>query len=197
MRGGGGREVSLIPYEGLCFRSLVITGLSPFCVDGLLDLSGRSPGADGVRIGPSTGESLSPAFRSWSGKVSDRLPNARGCGLASSPSLCGGPNPPYPFFRGILGNAILPLLPEELEAAVPGRSIDDPSRETSSLESALSSLLDVLGNAFFLVERVRATSKGPGAMLFILVKRFVACLLGLVPYAASPSSDSDSAKNPP
>jgi hypothetical protein len=69
---------------------------------------------------------------------------------------------------------MFPLVTDEPEVAVLGRSIDDPNVRDSSPESMDSSLLKLRGKAF-LAERFRATSNGPGAMLFILVKRLDPC----------------------
>jgi hypothetical protein len=103
-----------MPKDGL--RSLLL-------FDGRLNLSGRGPGADGVRNGASIG-SLGL------GKVPDRLFAPKGAGSKPSCSLWGGPKPPYPFFLCNRGGTALPalLLPDDMkelaDGDVPGRSAE-------------------------------------------------------------------------
>lgn len=174
--GGGGRVVSLMLNDGRSERSVV--SMAPFSifVDALRIRSCRNPGADGVRAGSSSiGVGL--GF----GNVSDRLFILRDGGSKSSSPLCGGPKPPYPFLRGIFGGARPALF---IDDAVLGL------RASSPLESGR------LDNVLKAAEGRRFISKGPGAILFILVKRLAACFGGLVPNWESGSSPSGSAIPP-
>lgn len=176
--GGGGRVVSLMLNDGRGRRSLVGTGSFSIFVDALRILSCRNPGAEGVLAGNSS-IGLGLGF----GNVSDRLFMLRDGGSKSSPFLWGGPKPPYPFLRGILGGARPALFIDE---AVLGL------RASSSLDSGRLDLKLLLDNEFKPAEGRRLISKGPGAILFILVKRVGACFGGLVPNWESRSGPSGS-----
>lgn len=141
----------------------------------LRNRSCRIPGAEGVRAGNSS-IGLGVGF----GNVSDRLLMARDGGSKSSPFFCGGPKPPYPFLRGIFGGA-RPVLPTD-EAVLGLRAL-------SSLDSGR------LDRRLLPAEGRRFISNGPGAMLFILVKR-APCFGGLVPYPESTSGPSGSSSSP-
>lgn len=171
IRGGGGRDVSG-PLLGLRDRSLVSGGRS--CEpEGRRNLSGLDPdGADGVRTGGSTA-SLGR------GNVSERFGAPKRSAPKSSCAFGGGPNPPYPFFLGILGAAFkLSKLLLKFEAEVPGRS-----------------LVESLEPLRFAREGRRPASNGPGAMVFIRSSTFGACFFGaLVGYSESSSASS---LNPP
>ena len=206
--GGGGREVSRILNEGPRARSLPPRDLGIEAssalrfVDELRIRSccGLGPGAEGVRAGASS-IMLGLGF----GKVSERLLNMlMGCGTGgsrSSPPLpfcsCdGGPKPPYPFLRGILGGGIPP--PPPFDDAVLGRRI--LSKGDSGRGSPPALLLLLRGSAFalFAVEGRRFISNGPGAILFIRVKRLgwpFCC--GLVPRCADESATSKSPSGSP
>ena len=111
LRGGGALEVSL---PGLHDPALVIGIGSAVPPDSRSHLSGRGPGADGVRAGVSMG-SLGR------GNVPERCATSNG--IVSSPPLDGGPKPPYPFFLGALGAPLmLPTLLLRFDVAVLGRS---------------------------------------------------------------------------
>lgn len=109
VRGGGGLEVSLL---GLLIPAPIM-GIGSS--EGRR-LSGRGPGADGVRIGGSTG-----SF--GLGNVPERCVTAKDLCSRSSCPLDGGPKPPYPSFLGALGTPLmLPTLLLRLDVAVFGRS---------------------------------------------------------------------------
>lgn len=119
-------------------RSPILGMPSTSLSEGCRNLSGRGPGADGVRAGGSVMGLLGL------GKVSDRCVNPYDVGSRSVWDGCGGPNPPYALFPSTLGALMLP--------DVPGRS---------RLFESLSA-----GKLLAGADGLRA-SKGPGAMVFM------------------------------
>ncbi len=168
--GGGGRDVSG-PMDGLL--DLGVRGGIPSAgdaVDGLRSLSGRGPGADGVRSGAS-------AASLCLGKVPARLMPPNGSGSKSSSRCSRGPKPPYPSFLGSLGGAMPPLPLLRIDADVPGRSFRPLEEKSSSDEFTSAPALE--GKAF-LDPPLLFVSKGPGASEFIRDMRSRGCFLGLV-----------------
>src|SRR3569833_1909924 len=103
--GGGGRVVSG-PIDGRRDRG-VRGGSMLGSSDGLRNLSGRGPGADGVRSGGSA------ASRSR-GDVPARLRGPKGAG-SRSPGSRRDPKPPYPsFFPSRDGAPPLPLVEDDV-----------------------------------------------------------------------------------
>ena len=206
--GGGGREVSRMLIDGPRTRSLPPLGLGMEAssalrlVDELRNRScgGLGPGAEGVRAGASS-IMLGLGF----GNVSERLLSIpRGCGVGgsrSSPpllSLCscgGGPKPPYPFLRGTLGGGMPP--PPPLDDAVPGRRA--LSKGDSGRASPAPLPLLLRGNAFapLVAEGRRLISKGPGAILFIRVRRLCwPFCWGLVPKCDGSATSKSPSRSP-